>query len=326
METYGSRLPTTINTTTTRDGTKPARTEIEALDHHEAPPYGQRFDARRQPRRSAYPDKVSSLGAVMLPLHATPEDQPPPLTPIRLLTEWSSDWWIALGIAVPAVLYAAGVIVLRRRGDRWPVRRSVAFFVGGLGSALIATMSALGAYDTVLFSVHVVQHIVLMMITPMFLALGAPVTLALRTLPRRPRSGPARAAALATGSRVDLRPAGAGPVHRHAVRSLLLHALRDHPPVDVLARVPASAFHRHRRDDDVAAGRRRPDSRAARLSVPAAGDVPDAAVPRLPRHLDHEREPADRRGLVPGFRSGPGRRARWRTSTWAERSCGPPAT
>ena len=125
----------------------------------------------------------------MLPLHATPEDQPPPLTPIRLLTEWSFDWWIALGIAVPAVLYAAGVIVLRRRGDRWPVRRSVAFFVGGLGSALIATMSALGAYDTVLFSVHVVQHIVLMMITPMFLALGAPVTLALRTLPRRPRSG-----------------------------------------------------------------------------------------------------------------------------------------
>ena len=68
------------------------------------------------------------------------------------------------------------------------MRRSVAFFVGGLGSALIATMSALGAYDTVLFSVHVVQHIVLMMITPMFLALGAPVTLALRTLPRRPRA------------------------------------------------------------------------------------------------------------------------------------------
>ena len=128
-------------------------------------------------------------GAVLLlPLHATPEDQPPPLTPIRLLTEWSSDWWIALGIAVPAALYAAGVIVLRRRGDRWPARRSVAFFIGGLGSALIATMSALGAYDTVLFSVHVVQHIVLMMITPMFLALGAPVTLALRTLPRRSRA------------------------------------------------------------------------------------------------------------------------------------------
>ena len=44
-------------------------------------------------------------------------------------------------------------------------------------------MSALGTYDTVLFSVHVVQHMILMMVAPMFLALGAPVTLALRTLP-----------------------------------------------------------------------------------------------------------------------------------------------
>ena len=44
-------------------------------------------------------------------------------------------------------------------------------------------MSGLGAYDTVLFSVHVVQHMILMMVTPLFLALGAPVTLALRTLP-----------------------------------------------------------------------------------------------------------------------------------------------
>jgi cytochrome c oxidase assembly factor CtaG len=51
----------------------------------------------------------------------------------------------------------------------------------------LATMSGLGAYDTVLFSVHVVQHMILSMVTPLFLALGAPVTLALRTLPARPR-------------------------------------------------------------------------------------------------------------------------------------------
>ena len=49
-------------------------------------------------------------------------------------------------------------------------------------------MTGLGAYDTVLFSVHVVQHMILTMVTPLFLALGAPVTLALRTLPGRPRS------------------------------------------------------------------------------------------------------------------------------------------
>jgi len=127
-------------------------------------------------------------GAVLLPLHATPRDQPPPLTPVRLLTEWSVDWWLALGIAVLAVLYLLGVTRLRRRGDRWPVGRSVAFLGGGLGSAVLATMSALGAYDTVLFSVHVVQHMILTMVTPLFLALGAPVTLALRTISGRPRA------------------------------------------------------------------------------------------------------------------------------------------
>ncbi|HET9302173.1 MAG TPA: cytochrome c oxidase assembly protein, partial [Propionibacteriaceae bacterium] len=57
--------------------------------------------------------------------------------------------------------------------------------LGGLGSIALATLSALGTYDTVLFSVHVVQHMILMMVAPLFLALGAPVTLALRTL--RPR-------------------------------------------------------------------------------------------------------------------------------------------
>ncbi len=127
------------------------------------------------------------LAVVLMPLHATPEDQPPPFTALRLLTEWSSDWWVALGLAVPGVLYVAGLLALRRRGDRWPVGRSVAFLGGGLGSALLATMTGLGAYDTVLFSVHVVQHMVLTMVAPLFLALGAPVTLALRTLPARPR-------------------------------------------------------------------------------------------------------------------------------------------
>jgi putative copper resistance protein D len=51
----------------------------------------------------------------------------------------------------------------------------------------IATLSGLGAYDDTLFSAHMVQHMLLSMIAPIFLALGAPVTLALRTLRPRPR-------------------------------------------------------------------------------------------------------------------------------------------
>ena len=48
---------------------------------------------------------------------------------------------------------------------------------------LIATMSVLGTYDDTLLSVHMIQHMVLSMVVPVFLCLGAPVTLALRTLP-----------------------------------------------------------------------------------------------------------------------------------------------
>jgi cytochrome c oxidase assembly factor CtaG len=123
----------------------------------------------------------------LIPLHATPPDQPPPLTPSRLLTEWTFEWWLMLALAIPAALYIWGLVALRRRGDHWSAGRSVAFLAGGIGSAVIATMSGIGTYDTVLFSVHMVQHTILMMITPLFLALGAPVTLALRTLPGWPR-------------------------------------------------------------------------------------------------------------------------------------------
>ena len=117
-----------------------------------------------------------------------PGGQPPPFTATRLLTEWNLEWWMALGMGVAAALYPAGLAALRRRGVRWPVRRSISFFVGGLGPLALATLSALGAYDTVLFSVHVVQHMILMMLAPLFIALGAPVTLALRTLPAGPGS------------------------------------------------------------------------------------------------------------------------------------------
>jgi cytochrome c oxidase assembly factor CtaG len=86
-----------------------------------------------------------------------------------------------------AGLYVLGVVTLRRRGDRWPVGRTVAFVGVGMGCFVLATSSGLAAYDTTLLSVHMVQHMVLSMLVPLALALGAPVTLALRTLPATPR-------------------------------------------------------------------------------------------------------------------------------------------
>ena len=85
-----------------------------------------------------------------------------------------------------AGLYLFGVVALHRRGDRWPVGRTCSF-VAGMGLFWWATSSGLAAYDTTLLSVHMVQHMVLSMLVPLALALGAPITLALRTLPGRPR-------------------------------------------------------------------------------------------------------------------------------------------
>ena len=120
--------------------------------------------------------------------HVGSHDQLPPLTAARLVTEWEPAFLPLAGAAVVAGLYLYGVHRLRRRGDTWSRWRTVVFVGLGLGSFLLATTSALAVYDTTLLWVHMVQHMVLGMLTPILLALGAPITLALRVLPRRGRA------------------------------------------------------------------------------------------------------------------------------------------
>ncbi|HEX5542326.1 MAG TPA: cytochrome c oxidase assembly protein [Micromonospora sp.] len=97
------------------------------------------------------------------------------------------DSWLIVVLPLTAAAYLYGVHRLRRRGGRWPVSRTVLFLIPGLGSIAAVTIGGPGAYDTSLLSVRIIQHMVLGMTAPIFLALGAPVTLALRTLPRAPR-------------------------------------------------------------------------------------------------------------------------------------------
>lgn len=85
---------------------------------------------------------------------------------------------VGLGVA----LYVQGVRVMRRRGDHWPVGRTVAWMLG-MVVILWATCGGLGEYSHALFSAHMGAHMALSMVAPILLVLGAPMTLALRTLP-----------------------------------------------------------------------------------------------------------------------------------------------
>ncbi|MFH8257601.1 cytochrome c oxidase assembly protein [Streptomyces roseolus] len=110
---------------------------------------------------------------------------PPPLggfpwTP--LFTQWHFDPVFAFGTGAAAALYLLGVFRLRARGDAWPVGRTIAWMLG-LAVTVLATMSGLAVYGKVMFSVHMGQHMILAMTVPILLVLGAPATLALRTLP-----------------------------------------------------------------------------------------------------------------------------------------------
>jgi len=96
-----------------------------------------------------------------------------------------------VGCVLALALYGWGVVRLRRRGDRWPVGRVVAFAAGVLTIAAVMC-TALNDYGMVMFSVHMVQHMVISMVSPILILLGAPVTLTLRALPTaaRGRKGP----------------------------------------------------------------------------------------------------------------------------------------
>lgn len=114
----------------------------------------------------------------------------PEFTFAKVFTQWSLDPILTVLTFWATSLYLGGVWVLRRRGDSWPIGRTLSFVVVGMGSFFFATSSGISTYDSTLLSVHMVQHMILSMVVPLALALGAPVTLALRTLPGTASKGP----------------------------------------------------------------------------------------------------------------------------------------
>ncbi|MHB8531360.1 MAG: cytochrome c oxidase assembly protein [Solirubrobacteraceae bacterium] len=108
-------------------------------------------------------------------------------SPLQVLDTWTLDPGLTLALASSAAVYVAGARRARRRsGSRWPLRRTGAFLCG-LAAVAVALESGLDGDAELMLSLHMIQHLVLVLVAAPLLLAGAPLTLALRALPPAPR-------------------------------------------------------------------------------------------------------------------------------------------
>lgn len=98
-----------------------------------------------------------------------------------LLLEWSLPPEVVAGLVLAGGLYLWGARRVTDAHPRhpWPWSR-LACFLFGLGAVYLALGSPVERYDTTLFWVHMVQHLLLIGVAAPLLMLGAPVTLVVR--------------------------------------------------------------------------------------------------------------------------------------------------
>lgn len=109
---------------------------------------------------------------------------PPELVWFRWITEWRWDWlWIATA-AIAAAAYLHGVRRTRAEPCKWPWPRTISW-LAGLSLLIYVTSSAPAIYGMVLLSVHTTALLCLTLLIPCLLVLGAPLELAVKSVPRR---------------------------------------------------------------------------------------------------------------------------------------------
>ncbi len=109
---------------------------------------------------------------------------PPPPSVTNYFTLWNFDLLWILVCAFAIFFYLAGVMRLKRRGDRWPWYRT-ALWIAGIGLLFYITNGGINLYQKYLFSSHMLGHMALGMVVPILLVPAAPITLALRTITKR---------------------------------------------------------------------------------------------------------------------------------------------
>ncbi len=105
------------------------------------------------------------------------------------LLSWDWDPVVLIGVVLAGALYARGWRRLRKRGQggRWLTWWRVWSFYLGLGTVVLALLSPIGTYDALFFSMHMAQHLLLIMVAVPLIWLGAPLVPMLWAFPRRSR-------------------------------------------------------------------------------------------------------------------------------------------
>ncbi|WP_195706658.1 cytochrome c oxidase assembly protein [Paramicrobacterium fandaimingii] len=108
--------------------------------------------------------------------------------PLVLFTHWRVNILFLAAATAAVTVYLIAVRTLRRRGDAWPVGRTIAW-ITGWAVVVFATSSGFGRYSAPDFGIHMIVHMTLNMLAPLFLVLGGVITLLLRAS-RPARTGP----------------------------------------------------------------------------------------------------------------------------------------
>lgn len=102
---------------------------------------------------------------------------PPRLTGARFFTEWQLHPTSAVVAGLMLAGYLAAVVVVRRRGGSWRPARTAWWWVG-IALLVLSTQGSLAVYSDPLFTMHMVQHLALIMIVPLALLWARPLDLA----------------------------------------------------------------------------------------------------------------------------------------------------
>jgi len=132
------------------------------------------------------------MSRISAPLNSAGEEilgfaYPPAPTLSTIVFGWNPEWTMLTISLITAALYSMGVIRVKQNQIKWSTLRTISFMIG-IGLVIWTTNAGISMYSKVSFEYHMIQHMTLSMIAPIFIILSTPITLALRALPAQKSS------------------------------------------------------------------------------------------------------------------------------------------